>query len=417
MPTLLGLNSGTSADGVDAVVVSFEGESPSLPLTLRAVVHHPHPTETRAHIEGVIQRGEATMQTLCHLNAALGHSFAQAAARALEEAGLPGNAEGKRQTARRQRAASSVESTSQPVNESTVPIDVAGMHGQTVWHLPPQMAEPLGLLPSTLQIGDASVMADRIGYPVASDFRVADVAAGGQGAPLTAILDHALFTDANEGRLRLNLGGIANVTWLPPGAKSDQVVAFDTGPANTLLDQAVRRLTGDRETCDRGGARAKRGRVHEALIAEWLRDEYFQSPPPKTTGRELFGPAWVDRAFADAEREGLSDDDLIATLTALTPASIAHACRHHLGGARPDAVIVHGGGAHNPAMMEGLRQRLVGSPPVATVEQFGIPVQALEPVLFALLGWKCLRREPSFYPRATGAQRPAVLGKIAWPAR
>jgi anhydro-N-acetylmuramic acid kinase len=384
MPTLLGLNSGTSADGVDAVAVRFEGEMPTLPLEILACVHRPYSTAERDRIERLVREGHGTLEEICHLNFAIGQTFLAAGLDALKRAGLRGPE-----------------------------IEVAGSHGQTLWHQPPPMAERQGLLVSTWQTGEAAVMADGLGCRIASDFRVADIAAGGQGAPLTPILDHLLFTHSERTRLRLNIGGIANLTYLPPRARSEEVIAFDTGPGNTLIDQAVQAITGGVETCDRDGARARRGRVHEGLLGEMLADPHFALAPPKSTGRELFGPAWLSRARSRAGDLGLSDDDFIATLTELTPASIADAVERHLPERRPDEVILHGGGAMNPIIVASLRRRL--GVPVTTVEEFGIPLQALEPLLFALLGWLCFQRRAVFYPKATGMKRPAVLGKLSRP--
>ncbi len=389
MPTLLGLNSGTSVYGIDAALVRFEGDTPRLPLEILACAHMPYPPDLRADLQRLFTEWEGSLERLCHLNFAVGRVFAETAAEALDKAGLrPGE------------------------------IDVAGSHGQTIFHLPetPELSAR-GLEPSTWQIGEPALIAARLGCPVASDFRAADIAAGGQGAPLTPILDHLLFTDPKRARLRLNLGGIANLTWLPPGARAEEVVAFDTGPGNLLINAAVSEMTGGAEAFDRNGERAMRGSLDDDLLTELLADSYISRRPPKTTGRELFNAVWVSRAKTRFGERGLSDDDFLATLTALTPASVVHAIESHLPeGSRPDEVILHGGGARNPAIVEGLRTRLPAEVRLSTVEEFGIPLQALEPILFAVLGWKCLRGEAVFYPNATGAKRPAVLGKLSLPA-
>jgi anhydro-N-acetylmuramic acid kinase len=387
--TLLGLNSGTSADGVDAVVVRFEGDTPRLPLEILASAHMPYPPDLCADLQRLFGEWEGSLERLCHLNFAVGRMFAETAAEALGKAGLrPGE------------------------------IDVAGSHGQTIFHLPETPEQSTrGLEPSTWQIGEPALIASRIGCPVVSDFRAADIAAGGQGAPLTAVLDHLVFTDPQRARLRLNLGGVANLTWLPAGAESEDVIAFDTGPGNLLINAAVGELTGGAQEFDRSGERAMRGSVDEDLLAELLSEPYFSRSPPKTTGRELFNVGWVSRAKTRSGERGLSDDDFLATLTALTPESVVDAIGNHLPeGSRPDEVILHGGGARNPAIVEGLRTRLPAEVRLCTVEEFGIPLQALEPILFAVLGWKCLRGDAVFYPNATGARRPAVLGKLSVPA-
>lgn len=389
MPTLLGLNSGTSADGVDAVLVRFDGELPRLPLEILASLHRPYPDSIRNALERISAEWQASTEELCSLHYELGAIFADAAAEALAAARLP--AQGA--------------------------VDVCGSHGQTVYHLPSEPAHRRGRSPSTWQMGEAAVIAERIGAPVAAEFRAADVAAGGEGAPLTPILDHLLFTHPERTRIRLNIGGIANLTWLPPSARAEDVVAFDSGPGNALVDQLVRVLTGGREPLDHQGRRAARGRVDDGLLREMLAEPYFARKPPKSTGRELFSAAWLEPFRRKATLLGISDEDLIATVTALTPASIGQAVRHHLPPQpAPDEVIVHGGGARNPIMIEGLRRRLPPAVTLRTVEDFGIPLQALEPVLFATLGWLCLRRIPVFYPGATGLRHPVVLGKLAHPA-
>ncbi|MBN1476627.1 anhydro-N-acetylmuramic acid kinase [Candidatus Sumerlaeota bacterium] len=387
MTTLLGLNSGTSADGVDAVVVRFEGERPQFPLEILASVHRPYTDHVHEALARLFTEWNAPLDLLCSLRCDIGHSLTEAASAALSKAGLGGR-----------------------------DVDVCGSHGQTIYHLPPALAKRKGLTPSTWQIGDASIIADAIGCPVAFDFRAADVAAGGQGAPLTPILDHLLFTDTEKCRVRLNIGGIANLTWLPPGVTSDHVLAFDTGPGNILIDQTIQRLTGGAKMFDRDGESARTGTVHEGLLAEMLADPYFAMRPPKSTGREQFGPEWLGLIHERANEFGLSDADFLATLTELTSANIVGAMERHLPpDPAIDELILHGGGAKNPLIVEGLRRRLPETIRLATVEEFGIPLQALEPLLFAVLGWLCLRRVRVFYPRATGAKRPAVLGKMVFP--
>lgn len=384
MPTLLGLNSGTSADGVDAAVVRFEGETPTLALKILAWVHRAYPLRLKKALESLYAQGRAPLDLLCALPYEIGDVFAMTALDALQAAGLSGN-----------------------------DIDVCGSHGQTIYHLAADAARDRALPVSTWQMGEASLIATRLGCPVASDFRAADIASGGQGAPLTPVLDDLLFRSAGKTRVRLNIGGIANLTWLPPVTQSGVpgLIAFDTGPGNTLIDSLIRRLTGGAEHCDRDGERALRGHVDEALLARMLADPYFTVAPPKSTGRELFSADWL-------EGYGVNDsDDSVATVTALTPASIVHALREHLPPVPPiDEVIVHGGGARNPAIMEGLRARLAPSIRIATVDEFGLAPETIEPLLFAVLAWRCLRREPTFLPGATGMRRPAVLGKLSWPA-
>lgn len=388
MTTLLGLNSGTSADGVDAVVVRFDGDMPTLPIEILANVHRDYPPRLREALETIFTEFNPPMDLLCALPYEIGDALATTASEALSQAGLSGRQ-----------------------------IDVCGSHGQTIFHLPTPAARERALPVSTWQIGEASIIADRIHCPVASDFRSADIAAGGEGAPLTPILDHLLFVHPEKRRIRLNIGGIANLTWLRAAARGDQVVAFDTGPGNTLIDQTIRRLTKGKETYDRDGKRAASGTINTPLLNEMMADPYFALKPPKSTGRELFNAEWLTPHLSRANNLALNEDDLVATITALTPQSIVHAIENHLPkGSVPDELIVHGGGAKNPVIMEGLKQRLPAQTRITTVEEFGVPVQALEPLLFALLGWLCLQRRDVFYPGATGITRPAVLGKLSFPA-
>jgi len=274
---------------------------------------------------------------------------------------------------------------------------------------------------ATWQTGEASVIAERLRVPVVSDFRPADMAAGGQGAPLVPMLDYTLFRDAKKSRVLLNLGGIANVTAIPAGASIDGVMAFDTGPANMVIDAAMLRLFEKR--MDAQGAMARRGNVLQSVVDELLRDAFFRAAPPKSCGREEFGAEFVSRFIALCLKDEESDADVIATATALSAQSILSAYRRfvwpHLGQAAPLArteMIVAGGGVKNATLMQMLR---AGLEPLGvklrTMDEFGVPAQAKEAVAFALLGWLTWNRLPGNVPSATGAARPVVLGKLTYP--
>ncbi len=372
---VVGLMSGTSADGVDAALVEWPDSAEARPFRLLAFHGDPFPSSLQERIHrlaaGRVAPGEA-LRELAALDVALGQRFAEAALAVCRAAGLGA--------------------------------DAVASHGQTVAHHP--------ALRATLQIGDPSVIAERTGLTTVADFRPRDVAAGGEGAPLAPFFHYAAFADPREGRAALNLGGIANVTWIPPGAGPDDVVAFDVGPANALLDGVVRVQSEGRERMDRDGARALRGRVDADLLARLLDDEFLRRPPPKSTGRERYGSAEAEALAREWREGGREGDDLVATLTAFTVEAVRRACADLLGSAaRVERLLVGGGGAENPALMQGLARALPG----ARVEPFdaaGVPARAAEAMAFSLLGRNALLGIPNHLPRCTGARRAAVLGEI-----
>jgi anhydro-N-acetylmuramic acid kinase len=263
---------------------------------------------------------------------------------------------------------------------------------------------------STLQIGEPSVIAERTGLTTVADFRPRDVAAGGQGAPLVPYADYFLFHDARKNRAVQNIGGIANVTYLPAGGRPADTLAFDTGPGNMMIDRAASLATGARAPYDAGGRIAARGHVNQKLLAELMRHPYLRRRPPKSTGREMFGTPLTDRLHERARRAGIPPADLVATVTAFTAASIADAYRRFLPGA-VDEVILCGGGSRNPTLVAALGERLAPARVLLT-DDFGIDADAKEAVSFAILAWATIRGEANNVPSATGARRPVVLGKI-----
>jgi anhydro-N-acetylmuramic acid kinase len=298
---------------------------------------------------------------------------------------------------------------------------LVGCHGQTIHHEAAGTRYLGGTVRSTWQIGEAAVIAEQMRCPVVSDFRPADLAAGGQGAPLVPMLDWCLFRSTKVSRVLQNIGGIGNLTVIPAGASVDQLVAFDSGPGNMVIDQTMATLFGRR--FDRDGAVGKRGRVLTDVIAGVLRERYFSAPPPKSCGREEFGTAFTARFIAACRRVGGTDADCVATATALTAESILDAYRRfvwaQLGTAAPLAKIefcVAGGGAKNRTLMEMLGSGLSAlGVKVRTTEELGVPSQAKEGVAFALLAWLTWNGLPGNVPSATGASRPVVLGKITNP--
>jgi anhydro-N-acetylmuramic acid kinase len=418
---IIGLMAGTSLDAIDAALIEAAREDGTVFLTIRAFLMQPFDPALRERVRGLLLPNSGSTVEVCEVNALLGEAFAQAALAVAAQAGLPIDF-----------------------------VDLVASHGQTVYH---QVAP--GATRSTLQLGAPAVLAERTGRTVAADFRPRDIAAGGQGAPLAPYLDALLFADEHSSRAIQNIGGIGNVTYLPaidhrpmtndhrPTTKEDRgskiedsnaeiaktlssildprspespvvgrqssVVAFDTGPGNVLIDEAVRILTSGAAGFDRDGRMAAGGQVDEALLAEWLAHPFFQQPPPRSTGREGWGQAEAQRYVTQAQARGLMPEGIVATLTALTARSIAGAYARYLGPV--DEALVGGGGARNPALMAMLRAALPGTH-VRPIDDAGLDADAKEAVLFAVLGYATLHGWPNDLPAATGARHPVVLGSI-----
>lgn len=383
MPLVIGLISGTSADGVDAALVHIEHFAPSNQVHLEGFLTHPFPAGMRQAILAASSAATGAVDLLCRLNVALGEIFAEAALAVAQQAGV-----------------------------SMAKVDLIGSHGQTVQHLP-QPTPFLGYtVRATLQLGEPCVIAERTGVTTVADFRPRDMAVGGEGAPLAPYGHFLLFRDGQRTRVVHNIGGISNVTVLPAAGLLADVVAFDTGPGNMLIDGAVSRLTQGRETFDRNGQHARRGRVHQPFIEALLSHPFLRRQPPKSTGREAFGAAYLDDLLAGAAPLGLVGDDLIATVTAFSAASMADAYRRFILPQHPQVEsVLCGGGRHNPALIERLRQAL---PEVVwqPCEVFGVPADALEAVIFAVLAYETICGHPANVPSATGAQRSVILGKV-----
>ncbi len=281
-------------------------------------------------------------------------------------------------------------------------LDIIGSHGQTLYHLPPGMAE----LPMSLQLGDGSWLAQRTGVTTVANFRPADMAMGGQGAPLVPFLDRLLLQRPDTGVVLQNIGGMANLSWIGPDG---EMMAFDTGPGNALIDGAAAILTG--KAYDDGGQLALAGQADEKLLAQWLGHRYFLEPPPRSTGRETFGQVFLEQALSACQAQGLSTADILATFTALTVRSIASAYRAWLP-SQPGKVYVSGGGVHNAALMQGLGEALPGTQ-VCSLAELGWNPDAKEALAFALFACTSLLGVCNNVPEVTGAQRPVVMGQIA----
>ena len=354
-----GLISGTSVDGIDVAVIDIADK-----VAVVALHAEPYTDDVRAAILAISNSATHTAQ-IARMNFLIGELFAEA----VRHCGVP-----------------------------LETIELIGSHGQTIFH----EGEPVDVcghaIASTMQIGEAAMIAERTGIPVVADFRPSDMAAGGKGAPLVPFVDYMLFRDARAGRVALNIGGIANITVIPAGARPDDVVAFDTGPGNMIIDG----LTG---SYDRDGLMARRGKVDRALLERLLGDPYYRKSPPKTAGREQYG-----REFR-AALPPLPMEDLVATATELTVATIAQAINAYEG---IDEVIVSGGGARNRYMMERLASELRA--PLRTSGDYGIDSDGKEAIAFAILAHETWHGRPSNVPSATGAGRAAILGKICYPS-
>jgi len=375
-----GLMSGTSLDGIDVAIVEISGRGWSKRIRTLAFHTVPYPEAVRQAILGVSNTTTHTA-VISRLNFLLAELYAEAL----------------RETARRARI-------------RLDSIDLIGSHGQTIFHEGAPV-EFLGRrIASTLQIGEAAVLAERTRIPVVADFRPRDIAAGGRGAPLVPYVDYMLFRHRKLGRVALNIGGIANITAIPPSAGPEDVIAFDTGPGNMVVDALARRYTNGRWSYDRDGRLAGRGHVNRQLLDRLLKDPYFRRPPPKTAGREQYGAEFVEQLL----QTGLPLLDLIATCTAFTAAAVAVGIERFVRPRMPvDELIVSGGGVHNRRMMAQLAAYL---PDVnlATSTDYGVDADAKEAIAFAVLACESWRRRPANLPSATGARRAVVLGKINW---
>ena len=380
---VIGLMSGTSLDGIDAALVRVDGASAdAISWSIDGFLTRPYTPDERARIHDAILHGDAA--ALCRLHAELGELLADAALRVCAVAGV-----------------------------APSEVDLIGSHGQTVWHDPP--AE--GRRGATLQLGCAATIAERTGIDVVSDFRSRDVAAGGEGAPLVPWVDRSLFALPGRSRVLLNIGGIANLTRVPPRGSPERLLAFDTGPGNALIDAAVELATGGTESFDRDGERASRGAIDGVLLERLLDDDYLHRPPPRSTGRERYGRPLVERIVAELkpahDRSWMS---IVATLTAFTAESIARALREHVLPLGVDELVVTGGGARNPSLMRMLRERLPGLEMV-DAEQLGVDPDAKEALAFAVLAWAHARGIEANDPAATGARGGRVLGSLTPGAR
>ena len=372
---VIGLISGTSVDGIDAALVEIFGGESDLKVQLLAGETYSYPEALREEILAVIAGKALTMAEFAALDEAIALAFAYAA---------------------------------QQIQKNQPKAELIGSHGQTVYHLPP--SQNLGY---SLQLGRGALMADRTGITTINNFRAADIAAGGQGAPLVSKIDACLLADQKCDRTIQNIGGIGNLTYLPAKKSPpwlEKITGWDTGPGNALLDMAVDKFTQGQQTYDAKGAWAATGTICQPLVQEWLSADFFQQPPPKSTGRELFSLDYLEQCLRDAVRYELSQADILATLTELTAASIAQSYRQFLPKI-PQQVLLCGGGSRNLYLRERLRVNL-DQAEVLTTDEFGISADFKEAIAFAVLAYWRQQQIPGNLPQVTGAQGSVLLGEI-----
>ena len=385
---VVGMMSGTSVDGVDAALVEISGTDSEPKVKLLAFENKPYPPQVREKIFSLFTPANATVDKVGYMNFLLGEIYAKSALSVIEKAGM-----------------------------KPEEIDVIGSHGQTIWHAPiPESPDGIPVA-YTVQIGEGSVIAERTGILTVSDFRVADMAAGGQGAPLVPFSEYLLYRREKETILLQNIGGIGNMTVMPAGAKPRDVFAFDTGPGNMIIDAVISAVTGGEKTYDAGGETAAKGKVCNALLDILKEEPYYRQPLPKTTGREHFGVQYTEKILGWWKENPIPVEDLLATVTDLTAYSIADAYeRYVLPKYRASEIVVGGGGSYNATLLRFMKERFAPhGVAVRTQEDLGLSSEAKEAVAFAPMADRCMRGRANTLPSVTGAEHPAVMGKISQP--
>ncbi len=380
---VVGIMSGTSADGVDAALLQIRGTGEALSWRLLRHETLHYSVKVRDLIRRCSEPGSGDAASICRLNVLLGELFARAVTHVAERAGV------------------------EPKS-----IDLIGSHGQTLQNLPGPVTITGITVRSSLQVGEPAVIAERTGVTTVANFRARDLAAGGQGSPLESYVDFLLFRNRSRGRLVINIGGVASLTAIPANAAADRVLGFDSGPGNMVIDGLVAHMTGGREAFDHGGRYGRKGKSADELLARLLDHPYLLTPPPKSCGREEFGRPFLESILK--ENAALPPNDLIATATRFTAESIAFACRRYV---MPHNVyeeaIVSGGGARNDYLMEQLRAA-IPELSIKESDEYGLPAAAKEAAAFALLANEAIHGTPNNLPTVTGAARAVVLGTIVF---
>lgn len=374
-------------DGIDAALTEIEGQPPEIKIRLLDYLVHPYPSGLQERIRRAASPTQSRVDEICHLNFYLGHLFVEAALSLTQKAGI-----------------------------KPAEIKLIGSHGQTVYHLPRPIGEPgkYGQLKirSSLQIGEGAVIAEKTGIITITNFRARDLAAGGVGAPLLPYLHYLLFRSQQSDRVVINIGGIANLTFIPKGQRAEAVIAFDTGPGNLVIDGLIRKISRGKHEFDQDGQLARRGRRNQSLLDYFLSHEFVSQAPPKAAERDTFGENYLKNIRKIARGKSISSADLVRTATDFVAESIAHNCRRFvfpLG--LPETAILCGGGANNLFLLETLSQSLPGIK-IVTTHEFGIDPKAVEATGFALLAYETWHHRPGNLPWVTGAEKPVVLGCI-----
>lgn len=380
---VIGLMAGTSVDGIDAALVKIDGNGLNTNAALIDYLSIPFTEKIRDKIFQLFKPETGTVDKICSMNFLLGELFAKAAIDVAEKAGFTMNQ-----------------------------IDIIGSHGQTIYHIPKAVNDSGYSIKSTLQIGEPSIIAERTGVLTIADFRTRDIAAGGEGAPLVPYVDYLLYRQKGKTVGLQNIGGISNVTVLPKGSGINDIIAFDNGPGNMIIDEVMRRVTNGKENYDKNGSMAASGNVNIELLNELMKDQYLKKSYPKTTGREYFGSQYVDKLIKDSASLSITNEDLVATVTAFTAKSIEESYRDFI---MPrvglDSVILGGGGSYNLTLVNMLR-RFIPEVEIITQEDIGFSSDAKEAIAFAILANEVLSGNTNNVPSATGASKPVILGKI-----
>ncbi len=382
----VGLMSGTSLDGIDAVLVEIEGIDKSLKVKVIESFFQPYASDLRTTLLELCDPKTAALDTICSMNMYLGKLAGKTVNNLLKKAGI-----------------------------SKEKVAFISSHGQTIYHIPEVFTKHPWEVPSTLQIGDISAIAEETHIATVGDFRPADMAANGQGAPLVSFVDYILFHDDNKHRAIQNIGGIGNVTYISSDLDKGQTLSFDTGPGNMVIDAIVQQVTNGKQKYDKDGELASRGKIIEDLLIELMNHPYFKIKPPKTTGREMFGLAFAKELMKKAQEQEINEEDLIATVTAWTAKSIADSYQSYLikEGNKIDEVIIGGGGSYNSTLLSFLKEYLPNQK-IVTHEDYGISSDLKEAIAFAVLGYYTIVGQFNQLPSATGADHPVIMGKVAY---
>lgn len=379
-----GIMSGTSLDGVDVAIVDFEEQDGNIDFELIHFSTVPYSNQLSERLRSIVQPNSQSPE-ISSMNMLLGEVFANAVSDTLQECGL-----------------------------SFDNVDLISSHGQTVFHDPLTHEDDSLYRPNTLQIGDISVIAEKTGIPTIGDFRTRDIAVGGQGAPLVPFVDYTLLRSEEEGRILVNIGGISNLTVLKEACQPDDVIAYDTGPGNMLIDAFMNWYTNGKQTFDPGGQYASEGKVHTEWLNELLNHPYYAKLPPKSTGREQFGIEYAEQLWKEAEAKGIKEIDRISTITELTVQTLARSLRTHIEIDGVESIYISGGGWNNRHLMGSLEKQLPENITVHSTQELGMNNDAKEAIVFALLGYLGFNKKTNNLPSATGAKKRVVMGKISW---